>query len=88
MSIDRWSFHAYAYIHGAEDWVGLRGLSRFTQMYLHRPSQLTDRILVQLELARASMDLFRSCEEVYEGIVRSGTWPCDLPPSSYSQYFT
>ncbi|KAK0473257.1 hypothetical protein IW261DRAFT_1505179 [Armillaria novae-zelandiae] len=41
-----------------------------------------------LETARAVIDLFRSCEDVFEGCIRSGEWPCELPPSSYAEYFT
>ncbi|KAJ7597615.1 hypothetical protein C8J56DRAFT_771385, partial [Mycena floridula] len=40
------------------------------------------------ELTRASMDLFRKLSTWFEGIIGSGAWPCDLPPPSYSQYFT
>ncbi|KIM48376.1 hypothetical protein M413DRAFT_62131, partial [Hebeloma cylindrosporum] len=41
-----------------------------------------------LEFARAAMDLFRSCEEVFEGIVATGEWPCDLPPLAFAEYFS
>ncbi|KAL4258525.1 Ribonuclease H superfamily protein [Pleurotus pulmonarius] len=41
-----------------------------------------------LEMARAAIDLFRSCEEVFEDVIRTGAWPCDLPPVSYAEYFT
>ncbi|KAJ3868402.1 hypothetical protein EV359DRAFT_32338, partial [Lentinula novae-zelandiae] len=41
-----------------------------------------------LETARACVDLFRSCEVQFENVVYAGAWPCDLPPTSYSQYFT
>ncbi|ESK98480.1 rna exonuclease 4 [Moniliophthora roreri MCA 2997] len=41
-----------------------------------------------LENARASMDLFRSCQDLFEGLVAEGCWPCNLPPSQFAQYFT
>ncbi|KAF8640406.1 hypothetical protein AX17_000073 [Amanita inopinata Kibby_2008] len=41
-----------------------------------------------VELARASLDLFRSVEDLFEGIIKAGAWPCDLPPSSYADYYT
>lgn len=41
-----------------------------------------------LELARAALDLFRSVEDLFEGIVKTGAWPCDLPPASHSGYYT
>ncbi|KAI0094583.1 hypothetical protein BDY19DRAFT_879033, partial [Irpex rosettiformis] len=40
-----------------------------------------------VEHARAAMDLFRSCEKVWEGIVASGSWPCALPPDAYANCF-
>ena len=45
-------------------------------------------MLRQTEEARASLDLFRSCEQVWEGIVSSGSWPCALPPEAYANCFT
>lgn len=51
-------------------------------------SALTYLLITQVELARASVDLFRSVEGAFESSVRSGSWPCDLPPSIYSEYFT
>jgi RNA exonuclease 4 len=41
----------------------------------------------QLEMARASMDLFRCCEELFEQTITSGDWPCNLPPAMYAEYF-
>ncbi|KAJ3827406.1 hypothetical protein EV361DRAFT_110577 [Lentinula raphanica] len=41
-----------------------------------------------LENARACIDLFRSCEAQFEHVIHAGSWPCDLPPASYSQYLT
>ncbi|KAG5652292.1 hypothetical protein H0H81_005552 [Sphagnurus paluster] len=41
-----------------------------------------------LELSRASMDLFRSCEEIFEQTILEGAWPCNLPPSSFAEYFS
>lgn len=42
---------------------------------------------IQVEDARASMDLFRALEDYWEGIVDGGSWPCTLPPREYSEYF-
>ncbi|KAI9066664.1 hypothetical protein FKP32DRAFT_345710 [Trametes sanguinea] len=44
--------------------------------------------LEQVERARAALDLFRSCEQTWEGIIASGAWPCALPPTEYRQCFT
>ncbi|CAA7258802.1 unnamed protein product [Cyclocybe aegerita] len=41
-----------------------------------------------VELSRAAMDLFRSCEEVFEEEVASRGWPCDLPPERFASYFS
>ncbi|PFH49214.1 hypothetical protein AMATHDRAFT_148109, partial [Amanita thiersii Skay4041] len=41
-----------------------------------------------LELARASLDLFRSVEDLFEGKVKAGAWPCDLPPTTCADYYT
>ncbi|KAI0786055.1 hypothetical protein C8Q75DRAFT_808837 [Abortiporus biennis] len=40
------------------------------------------------EQARATLDLFRSCEQVWENIIKSGAWPCCLPPSECGHCFT
>jgi RNA exonuclease 4 len=42
----------------------------------------------QIEQARAALDLFRSVEWTWETMVARQTWPCDLPPSAFAQYFT
>ncbi|CAL1696445.1 unnamed protein product [Somion occarium] len=42
---------------------------------------------VAVEEARASLDLFRSCEQLWEDIVKSGAWPCCLPPTAYGNCF-
>ncbi|KAH7914505.1 hypothetical protein BJ138DRAFT_1133350 [Hygrophoropsis aurantiaca] len=41
-----------------------------------------------LEFARASIDLFRSCESVWEEIVYSGSWPCALPSPAHAECFS
>lgn len=41
----------------------------------------------QIEDARASMDLFRACEDLWEDVVDEGSWPCAMPPREYSEYF-
>ncbi|KIL71012.1 hypothetical protein M378DRAFT_116496 [Amanita muscaria Koide BX008] len=41
-----------------------------------------------VELVRAGLDLFRSVEDLFEGIIKTGAWPCDLPPSNYAAYYT
>ncbi|KAF5311981.1 hypothetical protein D9619_003369 [Psilocybe cf. subviscida] len=41
-----------------------------------------------LEFSRAAMDLFRSCEGVFESAIAGGAWPCDLPPESYANHYT
>ncbi|KAF8898396.1 hypothetical protein BD779DRAFT_1483689 [Infundibulicybe gibba] len=40
-----------------------------------------------LETARAALDLFRSCERVFEHVIYNGAWPCDLPPTSFAAYY-
>lgn len=42
---------------------------------------------VQVEHARAAMDLFRSSEKIWEGIVAFGSWPTALPPDAYANCF-
>ncbi|KAH7923995.1 hypothetical protein BV22DRAFT_544301 [Leucogyrophana mollusca] len=41
-----------------------------------------------LEIARASIDLFRSCETLWEEIVHSGSWPCALPSPIHAECFS
>ncbi|KAA1468546.1 hypothetical protein DENSPDRAFT_814893 [Dentipellis sp. KUC8613] len=41
-----------------------------------------------LENARASLDLFRSSEHIWESAIVSGSWPCYLPPFAYANCFT
>ncbi|GLB36423.1 putative exonuclease [Lyophyllum shimeji] len=41
-----------------------------------------------LELSRASMDLFRCCEQALEKVVLDGGWPCNLPPETFAAYYT
>ncbi|KIP11431.1 hypothetical protein PHLGIDRAFT_63797, partial [Phlebiopsis gigantea 11061_1 CR5-6] len=40
-----------------------------------------------VEHARAALDLFRSCEQVWEGVIAAGSWPCALPPDAYANCF-
>ncbi|KDQ20682.1 hypothetical protein BOTBODRAFT_100412 [Botryobasidium botryosum FD-172 SS1] len=41
-----------------------------------------------VENARASMDLFRSHEREWEGVITDGNWPCALPPSTYARCYS
>ncbi|KAJ7589245.1 ribonuclease H-like domain-containing protein [Mycena floridula] len=41
-----------------------------------------------LENARAALDLYRTQEQDWEITISHGTWPCALPPSSYSRCYT
>ncbi|KAH9921986.1 uncharacterized protein BXZ73DRAFT_21737, partial [Epithele typhae] len=43
---------------------------------------------VPVERARAALDLFRSCETTWEGMIATGAWPCALPPDDYRAHFT
>ncbi|KAH9835797.1 uncharacterized protein C8Q71DRAFT_797322 [Rhodofomes roseus] len=43
---------------------------------------------VPVENARAALDLFRSCEHIWEEIIEAGAWPCVLPPAAYANAFT
>ncbi|TBU64814.1 hypothetical protein BD310DRAFT_287338 [Dichomitus squalens] len=43
---------------------------------------------IPVERARAALDLFRSCEQIWEGIIDSGAWPCALPPIEHRGCFT
>ncbi|KAI0076253.1 hypothetical protein K474DRAFT_1283001 [Panus rudis PR-1116 ss-1] len=43
---------------------------------------------VAIEEARAALDLFRSSEQVWEDIIKTGSWPCCLPPTAYGNCFT
>jgi len=50
---------------------------------------LMSKNATQLEFSRAAMDLFRSsCEDTFEGIIATGAWPCDLPPSAYAENYS
>jgi len=41
-----------------------------------------------VENARATLDLFRSCEHIWEEIIETGAWPCALPPVAFASAFT
>ncbi|KAJ7579461.1 hypothetical protein C8J56DRAFT_1059061 [Mycena floridula] len=41
-----------------------------------------------LENARAALDLYRTEQQDWETAIAHGTWPCALPPSSYSRCYT
>lgn len=41
-----------------------------------------------VEDARAALDLFRSYEDPWEDEIRAGGWPCALPPSRFSRFFS
>ncbi|KAJ7580719.1 hypothetical protein C8J56DRAFT_794671 [Mycena floridula] len=41
-----------------------------------------------LENARAALDLYRTSEQDWETAISHGTWPCALPPSSYSRCYS
>ncbi|KAI0757253.1 hypothetical protein C8Q80DRAFT_87492 [Daedaleopsis nitida] len=43
---------------------------------------------IPVERARAALDLFRSCEQIWEGVIATGAWPCALPPVEHRQCFT
>ncbi|KAJ7589247.1 ribonuclease H-like domain-containing protein [Mycena floridula] len=40
-----------------------------------------------LENARAALDLYRTQQQNWETAIAHGTWPCALPPSSYSRCY-
>lgn len=40
------------------------------------------------EISRASMDLFRSHQKEWEACIKSGQWPCALPPTAYARCFS
>ncbi|KAF9073793.1 hypothetical protein BDP27DRAFT_1215432, partial [Rhodocollybia butyracea] len=64
-------------------------LKTLVQVYMGRNIGLVeDSVISQLENARACIDLFRACEEPFERVIATGAWPCNLPPVSYSEYFT
>lgn len=43
---------------------------------------------IQVENARAAMDLYRSYNEPWEAAIQKGNWPCILPPSTFSRCYT
>lgn len=59
-----------------------------------RPVQrLSDRLpsnarLDKVEQARAALDLFRSCEHIWEELIETGGWPCALPPVTHANCFS
>ncbi|KAJ3811835.1 hypothetical protein F5876DRAFT_38760, partial [Lentinula aff. lateritia] len=59
-----------------------------TLIHVYMGRKIGSGVEDSLETARACIDLFRSCEVQFENVVYAGAWPCDLPPTSYSQYFT
>ena len=49
--------------------------------------RITDGVLHPLENARAALDLYRSGATEWETAVSRGSWPCQLPPSTYSRCY-
>ncbi|EPS99111.1 hypothetical protein FOMPIDRAFT_1124880 [Fomitopsis schrenkii] len=41
-----------------------------------------------IEIARSTLDLFRSCEHIWEEVIETGAWPCALPPGASAGAFT
>ena len=71
-------------------YIGLQGevpVSPVTIHYKHL-NCVTAIHNMQLEEARATIDLFRSCEILWEDIIKSGSWPCCLPPLQFGDCFT
>jgi RNA exonuclease 4 len=54
----------------------------------YMPGESSSSSYVKLEFSRAAMDLFRSCEGVFESAIAAGTWPCDLPLELYANHYT
>jgi len=54
--------------------------------FMHRDIGLHGDIPV--ENARAALDLFRSCQKIWEDMIAAGSWPCDLPPDTHANCFT
>lgn len=42
---------------------------------------------LQLENARAALDLYRSDAEAWESSITQNNWPCALPPSTFSRCY-
>ncbi|KAH8100513.1 hypothetical protein BXZ70DRAFT_907203 [Cristinia sonorae] len=61
-------------------------LATLMQLLMNR--QIGSHGEVAVEDARAAMDLFRSCEQTWESVIKSGAWPCALPPAAYGNCFT
>lgn len=51
------------------------------------PGSHTKKIL-QLEDARAAMDIYKTSESQWEGSIRAGTWPSALAPERFSRYYS
>ncbi|KAJ7580468.1 hypothetical protein C8J56DRAFT_1006457 [Mycena floridula] len=75
--------------------VGLQTLAwqlmrRGCQQQESNPDSYPDAnfICCQLENARAALDLYRTQQQDCETAIAHGTWPCALPPSSYSRCYT
>ncbi|KAM6497953.1 hypothetical protein JOM56_005901 [Amanita muscaria] len=64
------------------------GLPTLVHLFMGRNVGLDYENSLKVELVRAGLDLFRSVEDLFEGIIKTGAWPCDLPPSNYAAYYT
>jgi RNA exonuclease 4 len=60
------------------------GVHRHTHVQI---ADSTPRSLLQLENARAALDLYRSHSTEWESAVSSGNWPSALPPSTFSRCY-
>ncbi|OBZ79783.1 RNA exonuclease 4 [Grifola frondosa] len=61
-------------------------LTTLVKQFMGRDIMLNGDIPV--EQARSALDLFRSCEQTWEGVIASGAWPCALPPLAHAGCFT
>ncbi|KAJ7580695.1 ribonuclease H-like domain-containing protein [Mycena floridula] len=70
-------------LHSPKQVVGLQTLA--WQLMRRRFQQQESN---PLENARAALDLYRTQQQDWETAIAHGTWPCALPPSSYSRCYT
>ena len=43
---------------------------------------------LQVENARAAMDLYRSHANEWESVIATGRWPSEIPPDTFSRCYT
>ncbi|KAI0788673.1 ribonuclease H-like domain-containing protein [Abortiporus biennis] len=58
-----------------------------TLMWQLMRRRCSDDKICALEIARATLDLYRSVATEWEAVIAKGQWPCHLPPNTFARCY-